>query len=97
MDTLTCFKAYDIRGRLGDELNEAIAWRIGRACGEYLQPKTIVLGGDVRPTSEALKLALARWRAGCRMPASTCSIWAWQAPKKSILPLSIWALTAGLK
>ncbi len=60
MTTLTCFKAYDIRGKLGEELNEDIAWRIGRAYGEFLQPKTIVLGGDVRLTSEALKLALAR-------------------------------------
>ncbi|HBV4559728.1 TPA: phosphomannomutase CpsG, partial [Klebsiella aerogenes] len=58
-ETLTCFKAYDIRGRLGDELNEDIAYRIGRAYGEYLKPKTMVLGGDVRLTSESLKLALA--------------------------------------
>ncbi len=29
MNNLTCFKAYDIRGRLGEELNEDIAWRIG--------------------------------------------------------------------
>ncbi|MDX7986414.1 phosphomannomutase CpsG [Xenorhabdus sp. 12] len=60
MQRLTCFKAYDIRGKLGEELNEDIAWRIGRAYGEYLKPKTIVLGGDVRLTSEALKLALAK-------------------------------------
>ncbi|MES4612566.1 phosphomannomutase CpsG [Ewingella sp. CoE-038-23] len=60
MQKLTCFKAYDIRGRLGDELNEDIAWRIGRAYGDYLKPKTIVLGGDARLTSESLKLALAR-------------------------------------
>lgn len=31
MNKLTCFKAYDIRGRLGDELNEEIVYRIGRA------------------------------------------------------------------
>lgn len=60
MTTLTCFKAYDIRGRLGEELNEEIAWRIGRACGEFLQPKTMVLGGDVRLTSDTLKMALAK-------------------------------------
>ncbi|EER8058171.1 phosphomannomutase CpsG [Escherichia coli] len=60
MNKLTCFKAYDIRGRLGEELNEDIAWRIGRAYGEYLKPKTIVLGGDARLTSETLKLALAK-------------------------------------
>ncbi|HBT4743903.1 phosphomannomutase CpsG [Klebsiella pneumoniae] len=58
-NTLTCFKAYDIRGKLGDELNEDIAYRIGRAYGEYLKPNKIVLGGDVRLTSESLKLALA--------------------------------------
>jgi hypothetical protein len=33
MNKLTCFKAYDIRGKLGEELNEEIAWRIGRAYG----------------------------------------------------------------
>ncbi|WP_334141202.1 O9 family phosphomannomutase RfbK [Atlantibacter hermannii] len=60
MSSLTCFKAYDIRGELGTELNEDIAYRIGRAYGEFLKPKTIVVGGDVRLTSEALKLALAK-------------------------------------
>ncbi|MDI9219891.1 phosphomannomutase CpsG [Pantoea sp. EA-12] len=59
MEALTCFKAYDIRGELGKELNEDIAYRIGRAYGEFIKPKTIVVGGDVRLTSEALKLALA--------------------------------------
>lgn len=38
-DKLTCFKAYDIRGELGVELNEDIAYRIGRAYGEYLNQK----------------------------------------------------------
>lgn len=57
--TLNCFKAYDIRGRLGDELNEDIAYRIGRAYGEFARPKTVVIGGDVRLTSESLKQAIA--------------------------------------
>jgi len=60
MEALTCFKAYDIRGELGKELNEDIAYRIGRAYGEFLKPKSIVVGGDVRLTSEALKMALAQ-------------------------------------
>ncbi|MGF1689544.1 phosphomannomutase CpsG [Photobacterium japonica] len=63
MTSLTCFKAYDIRGKLGDELNEDIAYRIGRAYGEHLNDgfseKTVVLGADVRLTSEALKQSLA--------------------------------------
>lgn len=56
---LSCFKAYDIRGRLGEELNEDIAYRIGRAYGQYFKPEKVVVGGDIRETSTALKLALA--------------------------------------
>lgn len=59
MTALTCFKAYDIRGDLNKELNESIAYRIGRAYGSFLTPKTVVLGGDIRLTSKALKMALA--------------------------------------
>ncbi|MBS0857089.1 MULTISPECIES: phosphomannomutase CpsG [unclassified Tatumella] len=58
-DILTCFKAYDIRGKLGAELNDDIAYRIGRAYGEYLKPKKMVVGGDIRHTSESLKLSFA--------------------------------------
>ena len=57
---LSCFKAYDIRGRLGTELNEDIAYRIGRAYGQIYQPKTVVVGSDIRLTSEGLKQATAR-------------------------------------
>lgn len=59
MDSLTCFKAYDIRGQLGEELNEDIAYRIGGAYGEYFKPVRVIVGGDVRLSGEALKLALA--------------------------------------
>ena len=59
MKNLTCFKAYDIRGKLGEELNTDIAYRIGRAFVEFIKPKSVVLGGDVRETSEELKLALS--------------------------------------
>ncbi len=56
---LTCFKAYDIRGKLGVELNEDIAYRIGRAYAEHQQAKSVVVGADVRLTSASLKAALA--------------------------------------
>lgn len=59
MTALTCFKAYDIRGQLGTELNEDIAYRIARAFARFLKPKRIVLGGDIRATSPTLKAALA--------------------------------------
>ena len=60
MNNLTCFKAYDIRGQLGSELNEDIAYAIGRAFAIEIQPKKVVVGGDIRLTSEQLKLALAK-------------------------------------
>ena len=56
---LSCFKAYDIRGKLGTELNEDIARRIGRAFGEYLKPRRVVVGADVRLSSPSLKQAVA--------------------------------------
>ena len=59
MAELTCFKAYDIRGQLGTELDEGIAYRIGRAYAEFLKPNNVVLGGDIRLTSEAIKAALS--------------------------------------
>ena len=56
---LSCFKAYDIRGKLGEQLDTEIAYRIGRAYAQFLRPKSVVLGGDVRETSGTLKTALA--------------------------------------
>ncbi|MEB6564920.1 phosphomannomutase CpsG [Acinetobacter towneri] len=60
MSALTCFKAYDIRGKLGTELNEEIAYKIGRAYGQIYQPKTVAIGCDIRLSSEALKQATIR-------------------------------------
>lgn len=69
LQNLTCFKAYDIRGQLGSELNPDIAYRIGRAYAQHLfgddagtdnGPRTVAVGGDARASSEPLKLALAK-------------------------------------
>ncbi|WP_375752287.1 phosphomannomutase CpsG [Vibrio sp. HN007] len=59
VEKLSCFKAYDIRGKLGDNLTPEIAYRIGRAFGQHLKPESIVIGGDIRLTSEEFKSALA--------------------------------------
>ncbi|MFN3017868.1 phosphomannomutase CpsG [Vibrio coralliilyticus] len=59
MKKLTCFKAYDIRGKLEQELNYDVVYRIGRSFGQYLNAKKVVVGGDARATSEPLKLALS--------------------------------------
>jgi phosphomannomutase len=57
---LTCFKAYDIRGRLGIDLDDDIAYRIGAAFAVALNAKTVVLGRDVRASSEALAQSVAQ-------------------------------------
>lgn len=57
---IKCFKAYDIRGRVPDELNEDVAYRVGRAFAEYLNAKKLVVGHDIRLTSPALTDALVR-------------------------------------
>ena len=54
-----CFKAYDIRGRVGEELDEDMAWRIGRAMSEQLRASRIVVGADMRLSSPALCNALS--------------------------------------
>ncbi len=55
---LKCFKAYDVRGRLPDELNEDIAYHIGRAYASFLRPERVVTGRDIRTTSQQLCNAL---------------------------------------
>ena len=56
---LSCFKAYDIRGKLGVELNAEIAQRIGRSTSEILKAENIVVGYDARATSTQLATAVA--------------------------------------
>ncbi|MCA9670829.1 MAG: phosphomannomutase CpsG [Myxococcales bacterium] len=58
-DKIACFKAYDIRGRIPDQLNEDMAEKIGRAYAEVVGPKKVVVGHDVRLSSEGLTASLA--------------------------------------
>ncbi|MFS2091479.1 phosphomannomutase [Pseudomonas sp. Pseusp11] len=55
-----CFKAYDIRGQVPSDLNEEVAYRIGRAMVVELQGKNIVLGRDMRLESPMLAEAMTR-------------------------------------
>lgn len=48
---LSCFKAYDIRGRIPDELNRDLAYAISRAYAQWLTPRRVAVGYDVRLTS----------------------------------------------
>ena len=59
-EEIICFKPYDVRGRVPDQLNSDIAYRIGRAYVEYLKPKQVVVGFDIRLSSQELCAALSR-------------------------------------
>ena len=57
---LMCFKAYDVRGKLDEEINEDIAYRIGRATAQSQKAKTLAVGFDARATSPNLADAAAK-------------------------------------
>ncbi len=59
MNQLACFKAYDIRGRYPEELNEDLAYFIGQACAACLKPKAMAVGHDIRLSGPGLTDALA--------------------------------------
>ena len=58
--TLACFKAYDIRGRIGEDIDEDIVFRLGQAAVAVTGARHVVVGGDARETSPAFKAALTR-------------------------------------
>ncbi|HSG01046.1 MAG TPA: phosphomannomutase CpsG, partial [Vicinamibacterales bacterium] len=58
--TIDCFKAYDVRGQIPNQLNPDVAYRIGNATAEFLQAKTIVVGRDMRLSSAELTDAVCR-------------------------------------
>ncbi len=50
-DHLTCFKAYDIRGKVPDELDRDLAYAIGRAYAAFIRPRRVAVGYDIRLSS----------------------------------------------
>ncbi len=52
------FKAYDLRGRIPSELNEDVAYRVGRAYADFVHPRRVIVGRDIRLSSEELSGAL---------------------------------------
>jgi hypothetical protein len=57
MVKITCFKAYDVRGRVPEKL-EDLAYRIGRAYAAFLSPARVAVGRDIRASSLPLAAAL---------------------------------------
>ena len=61
MDKLACFKAYDIRGKVPDDLNADMAYKLGRAYATQIQPEgPVAIGRDVRLSSADLAGALIK-------------------------------------
>jgi phosphomannomutase len=60
MRKATCFKAYDVRGRVPEELDDDLAYRIGRAYAAFVEPRTVAVGRDIRASSPALTAALIK-------------------------------------
>ena len=60
MTDLTCFKAYDIRGEIGVNIDEGVAYRIGRAVAQHFSSKSVVIGFDARETSPAFSAAASQ-------------------------------------
>ena len=58
--TIECFKAYDVRGQIPNQLNADIAYRIGNATAEFLGAERIVVGRDMRLSSAELSDAVCR-------------------------------------
>lgn len=56
----SCFKAYDIRGKVPEQLNEDLAYKIGRAFVSELNAKSVVVGYDIRLESPPLAQALIK-------------------------------------
>ena len=59
-EELTCFKAYDIRGEIDININEEIAYRVGRSVAQHFNSKSIVVGFDARETSPAFAKAVGQ-------------------------------------
>lgn len=62
MTCLSCFKEYDVRGKIDSELTEEIAYSIGRSFGQFVSKggkSTVVIGCDPRLSSEPLKKSVA--------------------------------------
>jgi phosphomannomutase len=65
----SAFRAYDIRGLYPSEINEDIAYKVGRAAVKFLKAKQIIVGRDCRTSSLPLKKSLVYGLtdAGCNV------------------------------
>ena len=75
MTRLAAFKAYDVRGRIPDEINERLAFDIGRAYAAFVEPKKVAVGHDIRLSSPQLAGALKRGLMQCGVDVYDIGLW----------------------
>jgi phosphomannomutase len=75
MRNLDSFKAYDIRGRIPDEINESLAYDIGRAYAAFVKPRRVAVGYDIRLSSPQLAAALKRGLRDCGTNVLDIGLW----------------------
>src|SRR5580693_10359115 len=75
MTNLNAFKAYDIRGRIPDEINETLAYDIGRAYAAFVKPRRVAVGYDIRLSSPQLARALKRGLNDCGSDVLDIGLW----------------------
>ncbi len=75
MTNLDAFKAYDVRGRIPDEINEALAYDIGRAYAAFVRPRRVAVGYDIRLSSPSLATALKQGLRDCGCDVLDIGLW----------------------
>ena len=86
MPNLNAFKAYDIRGRIPEEINESLAYDIARAFCALVNPRRVAVGYDIRQTSPELAAAIRRGLADCGSEALDIGLWGTEAVYFATLP-----------
>ena len=72
---LDSFKAYDVRGRIPDEINESLAYDIGRAFAAFVKPRCVAVGYDIRLSSPALAAAVRSGLRDCGSDVLDIGLW----------------------
>jgi phosphomannomutase/phosphomannomutase/phosphoglucomutase len=72
---LECFKAYDVRGRIPNEIDEPLAYEIGRAYAAFVKPRQVAVGADIRLSSAGLAAALKRGLMDSGVDALDIGLW----------------------
>jgi phosphomannomutase/phosphomannomutase/phosphoglucomutase len=75
MRSLESFKAYDVRGRIPDEINESLAYDIGRAYAAFVKPRCVAVGYDIRLSSPGLAAAVRRGLRDCGSDVLDIGLW----------------------